>query len=222
MQSFRLSTATNKCLALAKSVRLQEALQADVAKDIAEEIQFELKRSFRSGRRTRKFRRQAALFSECGRTIPALIEQLEQANAGLNVRKLATVLARISRVHETNRGAQRSATSVLRSAKGEAGAIGKSSSRGDRLDGWDHVDGHAGIGFSDVISGTSTEKIRINLRAAFCSRVARVGFIRMRFRYLTAAGLPRNWRQGSAPPRQREMIWSWTLAGFLTRFFSGP
>lgn len=34
MQAFRLSTITNRCLVLAKSVRLQEALRESEAEDV--------------------------------------------------------------------------------------------------------------------------------------------------------------------------------------------
>jgi class 3 adenylate cyclase len=119
MQSFRLSTATNKCLALAKSVRLQEALQADVAKDIAEEIQFELKEvlSLEVAGHGNFVAKLLCFLNAEGQFLP-LSEQLEQANAGLNVRKLATVLAGISQSMKPTERQQIGYVSV-ESAKGE-------------------------------------------------------------------------------------------------------
>jgi len=119
MQSFRLSTATNKCLALAKSVRLQEALQADVAKDIAEEIQFELKEvlSLEVAGHGNFVAKLLCFLNAEGQFLP-LSEQLEQANAGLNVRKLATVLSGISQSMKPTERQQIGYVSV-ESAKGE-------------------------------------------------------------------------------------------------------
>ena len=119
MQSFRLSTATNKCLALAKSVRLQEALQADVAKDIAEEIQFELKEvlSIEVAGHGNFVAKLLCFLNAEGQFLP-LSEQLEQANAGFNVRKLAKVLAGISQSMKPTERQQIGYVSV-ESAKGE-------------------------------------------------------------------------------------------------------